>query len=53
MREVHIYKDLNRKTDFFEQWSWFKFNSLGVVLGIALKVSSTIAKGLKLKVTTF
>ena len=33
MREVittSIYKDLTRITAFFEGWSWFKFNSLGL-----------------------
>ena len=53
MREVQIYEDLNRETYFFERWSWFKFNSLGVVLGMGLKICSTMANVLKLKVTTF
>ena len=34
-------------------WSWFKFNSLGLVLGMALKIYSNVAKGLELKVSKF
>ena len=29
---------------------WFKFNNLGLALGMALKFSISVAKGLKLKV---
>ena len=32
-----IYKDLTRKTNFFEGYPWFKFNNLGLALGMALK----------------
>ena len=38
MREVVInqfYKDLTRKTAFFEGWSWFKFINLGLALDMA------------------
>ena len=45
--------DLTRKTTFFEGWSWFKFNNLGLALGIALKFYTSVKKGLKLKVTIF
>ena len=41
---------MTRKTTFFEEWSWFKFNNLGLELGIALKFDNSVAKGLKLKV---
>ena len=34
-------------------WSWFKFNSLGLVLGIALKFYIRVARGLKLEVRKF
>ena len=56
MREVIttlIYKDLTRKTAFFEGWSWFKFNNLGLALGMALKFYTSVTKGLKLKVRKF
>ena len=42
-----------RKTTFFEGWSWFKFNDLGLALGMALKFYANVAKELKLKVTKF
>ena len=35
---------------FFEGWSWFKFNNLGVALGTTLNFYTSVAKGLKLKV---
>ena len=52
MREVIItfYKDLTIKTNFFEGWSRFKFNNLGLVIGMTLKFYTNVAKGLKIKV---
>ena len=47
------YKDLTRKTVFFEGWYWFKFNDLGLALGTNLKFYTSVAKGLKLKVRKF
>ena len=44
---------MTRKIDFFEGWSWFKFNNLGLALGKNLKFYSTVAKGLKLKIRKF
>ena len=38
---------------FFERCSWFKFNNLRLVLDMALKIYSSAAKGLKLKVRKF
>ena len=38
---------------FFEGWSWFKFNNLGLALGKNLKFCITVAKGLKLKARKF
>ena len=35
---------------FFEGWSWFKFNNLGLALAINLKFCTSVAKVLKLKV---
>ena len=29
LSQPQFYKDLTRKTAFFEGWSWFKFNNLG------------------------
>ena len=45
--------DLTRKTDIFEEWSLSKLNNLGLVLVMALKIYSSIEKGLKLKVRKF
>ena len=56
MREVikpQVYKDLTRKTAFFEGWSWFKFNNLGLTLDTNLKFYNIVAKGFKLKVRKF
>ena len=39
-----------KKNDFFEGCSWFKFNNLGLALGMALKFYTSLAKPLKLKV---
>ena len=39
-----------RKTAFFEGWSWFKFNNLGLELGTNLKFYTSLSKGLKLNV---
>ena len=41
---------MTRKTAFFEGWSWFKFNNLGLALGMNLKFYTSVAKGLKVKV---
>ena len=56
MRQVIIisfYKDLTRKTAFFEGWFWFKFNNLGLALGMNLKFHTSVEKGLELKVRKF
>ena len=53
LSEPQFYKDLTRKTTFFEGWSWFKFNNLGLALRATLKFSISMAKGLKLKVRKF
>ena len=50
---LEFYKDLTRKIDFFEGWSWFKFNNLGLALGTNLKFYTSLSKGLKLKVRKF
>ena len=53
LSEPHFYKDLTRKTTFFEEWSWFKLNNLGLVLVTNLKFYTSLWKGLKLKVRKF
>ena len=53
LSQPQFYKDLTRKTVFFEGWSWFKFNNLGLALSISLKFYSSVAKELKLKVRKF
>ena len=45
--------ELTGKTAFFEGWSWFKFNNLGLALGTNLKFYTSLSKGLKLKVRKF
>ena len=44
---------MTRKAKFFERWSWFKFNNLGLALGTNLKFHTSVAKRLKLKVRKF
>ena len=56
IREVIINSILQgfaRKTAFFEGWSWFKFNNLGLALGLTLTFYTSLSKGLKLKVRKF
>ena len=56
MREVIITSILygfDQKNHFFEEWSWFKFNNLGLALGTNLNFCISVAKGLKLKVRKF
>ena len=43
----------DRITDFFEEWPWLKFIVLRLALGMAFKLCSSVAKGLKLKVRKF
>ena len=38
-----------QKADF-EGWSWFNINNLGLALGMALRLYSSVAERLKLKV---
>ena len=49
-KSLQFYKDLTQKTTFFEDWSWFKFNYLGLELGVPLRFYAIVAKVLKLKV---
>ena len=56
VREViitSIYKDLTRKNAFFESWSWFKFNNLGLAQVTNLKFNSNVTNGLRLKFRKF
>ena len=48
-----IYKDLNKKINFFEGYCWFKFNNLGLALGMALKFYASVTSFLKLKLTKY
>ena len=38
---------------FFEEWSWFKFNNMGLALGTNFNFYIGVAKGLKLKFRKF
>ena len=42
-----LFSGFDQKNTFFEGWSWFKFNNLGLALGIALEFFAGLAKGLK------
>ena len=55
MREVKTltFKDLTRKNNLSEGWSWFKFNNVGLTLDMALKFYTNMVKELKLKVRKF
>ena len=44
-----ILQGFDQKNNFFEGCFWFKLNNLGLTLGMALKYSTSAAKGLKLK----
>ena len=46
-------EDLTIKTAFFSGGHWFKFNNLGLALGVNLKFYTSVAKGLTLKVRKF
>ena len=52
------YNNLNFITNllkkiFLKGYSWFNFNNLGLIKGLTLKLYTTVAKGLKLKVRKF
>ena len=56
MRKViitSIWYGFDQKNSFFEEWSWFKSNNLGLALGTSLKFYTSVAKGLKVKVRKF
>ena len=53
LSEPQFYKDLPKKNNFFEGWSWLKFNNLRLALGTNLEFYTSVAKGLKLKVKEF
>ena len=56
MREViitPILEGFDQKKRFFEGCFWFKFNNLGLALGMALKFNTNVAERLKLKVRKF
>ena len=56
MRKViitSILEGFDQKNRFFDGWSWFKFNNLGLALGTNLKFYSSMARELKLKVRKF
>ena len=44
---------MTRKTTFFEGWFWFKFNSLGLTLGVTLKFYTSVTKISNLKIKKF
>ena len=49
LSQPQFYIDLTWKATFFEGWSWFRFNNLGLALGTNLKFYISVAKALKLK----
>ena len=44
---------MTRKNAFFEGWSWFKFNNMGLLLGTNLEFYIILSKGIRLKVRKF
>ena len=48
-KSFKILSTLLQKKHFFEEWSWFKFNDLGVTLCTGFKFYISVAKGLKPK----
>ena len=48
-----ILQGFDQKNRFFEAWSWFKFNNMGLALVTNLKFYTSLSKGLKLKVKQF
>ena len=56
VREViitSVLQGFDQKNCFFERWSSFKFNNLGLALGTNLKFYTSLSKRLKLKVRKF
>ena len=45
-----ILSGFDQKNLFFEGCSWFKFNNLGLALGMGLKFYTSVAKELNLKI---
>ena len=48
-----FYKNLTRINTFYEEWSWLKFENLGLALDMALKFYGSVKKRLKLKARRF
>ena len=48
-----ILEGFDQKKQLFEGCFWFKFNNLGLALGMALKFNTNVAEKLKLKVRKF
>ena len=49
MRDIiitSISQGFDQKKYFFERWSWFNFNNLGLALGAALKYYVSVVKRL-------
>ena len=56
MREVivtSILKRFDKKKQFFEGYFWFKFNNLGLALGMALKTKYQRGRKVKIKSQKF
>ena len=53
LSQTQFYKDLTRKTAFFEGCSWFRFNYLRLAPGTNLEFYSSVEKVLELKLRKF
>ena len=53
LSQPQFYKDLTKKTIFFEGRCWLKFNNLGLSPCMALAFYKSVTKGLQLKVRKF
>ena len=50
---ISISEGFDKKNNFFEGCFWFRFNNLGLALGMVLKFNTSMAEKLELKVINF
>ena len=50
---ITISYGFDQENPFFERWSWFKLNNLGLALAMTFKFYTSVAIGLKLTVRKF
>ena len=50
---ITISYGFDQENPFFERWSWFKLNNLGLALAMTFKFYTSVAIGLKLTIRKF